>query len=409
MQSIRKVCSRIHYLRLLVFLLHVCRYAKSLDATKFSRPPARTGGGRGTQHGGGRAAGRGRGGGSGSGGARGKAQAGLSKAEQIRLENAERRAAKGGGSASEQWAVVRKRLEAATVKAGWSREVAGEAAAVLSSLAAKSAAVYLEAATWRVAQLSQAWEGATRPPRGTGSLLSNVVSDSSTGAVPALQEGSHPATALAVDLWAAVADILQRGLLQPGSGAPEEARLEAAAACRRALKLLGLAASAEHVAAVASAAEGSGKDSGSKGKRSSSSSSKSSSKAGGGSSKVDSRSAAAEVGLGLSDARFQLHHCGPLLPHEAPPERDARVQSFNPDPWQRQVGGACRRAWECRGDDAASSCCCCCCCPGAAKQRRHRIQLRSSARPPCHGWRPSHLPPCFTHCAAFNLCRCWTL
>lgn len=345
MQSIRKVCCRRHYLRLLVFLLHVCRYAKSLDATKFSRPPARTGGGQGTQHGGGRAAGRGRGGSSGSGGGgRGKAQAGLSKAEQIRLENSERRAAKSGGSASEQWAVVRKRLEAAITKAGWGREVAGEAAAVLSSLAAKSAAVYLEAATWRVAQLSQAWEGATRPPRGTGS---NGVSNSSTGAVPALQEGSHPATALAVDLWAAVADILQRGLLQPGSGAPEEARLEAAAACRRALKLLGLAASAEHVAAVASAAAGS-KDAGGKSKRSSSS--KGSSKAGSGSSKVDSRSAAAEVGLGLSDARFQLRHCGPLLPHEAPPERDSRVQSFNPDPWQRQVGRACGRGWEGSGD-----------------------------------------------------------
>lgn len=40
----------------------------------------------------------------------------------------------------------------------------------------------------------------------------------------------------------------------------------------------------------------------------------------------------------LSSARFQLRHCGPLLPREEPPERDPRVVTFNPDLWQRKVG-----------------------------------------------------------------------
>ncbi|PRW57760.1 DEAD DEAH box [Chlorella sorokiniana] len=323
-----------------MFYRHQEQYAKSLDAAKFSRPPARTSGGRSTaQHGGAssRPAGWGGAGTSGS-----KAQAGLSKVEQMRRENSERLAAKSGGSAGEQWGVVRKRLEAAVAKAGWSREVAGEAAALLSNLAAKSAGVYLEAATWRVSQLSLTWEAAARPPRST-----RGTGGSSTMAVGERQEGAG--TPLAVELWAAVADILQRGLLQPGGSVPEEARLEAATACRRALKALGLVASAEHLAAVASSsAGGSGKSGGGKGagggkrggsSKESSKTAPSGSKEGtGGSSKgASSDGSAAPEGLGLSDTRFQLRHCGPLLPHEAPPERDPRVQSFNPDPWQRQV------------------------------------------------------------------------
>ena len=41
--------------------------------------------------------------------------------------------------------------------------------------------------------------------------------------------------------------------------------------------------------------------------------------------------------LGVSEARFQLQHCGHLLHQEQPAGRDLRVQSFNPDLWQRKV------------------------------------------------------------------------
>lgn len=41
--------------------------------------------------------------------------------------------------------------------------------------------------------------------------------------------------------------------------------------------------------------------------------------------------------LGLSEARFQLQHCGHLLHQDEPAERDPRVQTFNPDAWQREV------------------------------------------------------------------------
>ena len=41
--------------------------------------------------------------------------------------------------------------------------------------------------------------------------------------------------------------------------------------------------------------------------------------------------------MGLSEAEFQLEHCGHLLQRDVPAERDPRVLTFNPDPWQRKV------------------------------------------------------------------------
>ncbi|KAK9810588.1 hypothetical protein WJX73_002805 [Symbiochloris irregularis] len=48
-------------------------------------------------------------------------------------------------------------------------------------------------------------------------------------------------------------------------------------------------------------------------------------------------SRAEQYKLGMSEARFQLQCCGDVLPHEEPAERDPRVQTFNPDLWQRKV------------------------------------------------------------------------
>ena len=236
--------------------------------------------------------------------------------------------AKSGDSAAAQWASKKPGLESMVSAAGWTPQVAAEAAAVLADLAAKSPAAYLAAATWRMAQLAAAWKGAVRR------LGSGGGSGSGSGTGAAEAEGRH--IQLAVQLWAAVSDLLRRGLLAPPAGsssgkagADEPLRQQAAAQCQRALRALGLSASAEHVAALAA-----GRSKGSKG-----GSGGSGGAAGGGSSSSGGgqEGGEGEYSLGLSDARFQLRHCGHLLPHAAPPERDPRVESFNPDPWQRKV------------------------------------------------------------------------
>ncbi|KAL4440400.1 hypothetical protein ABPG75_003401 [Micractinium tetrahymenae] len=313
---------------------HLEKYAKSLDATKFSHPardsPGEGGAKRGGGDGGGRQGGQKREGG---------------KIAELRRQNETRLAAKSGGSAEEQWAAVRRQLEGAAAK-GWTAELAAEVERVLASLATKSPAAYLAAASWRLQQLSAEWAARCLPNR--------------TG-----REGSGEAQAsAAVQLWAAVADLLQRGLLQPGhgSGAPEEARLAAAKQCTAALRALGLEASAQHVASLAvPSGAGSSTDGGKKAGKAGGKGSKGDRKEGmnngegsdagsaqagsSGSGRAGSRgkagagtsAATGPAGLGLSDARFQTRHCGHLLPHEAPPERDPRVETFNPDPWQRQV------------------------------------------------------------------------
>lgn len=48
----------------------------------------------------------------------------------------------------------------------------------------------------------------------------------------------------------------------------------------------------------------------------------------------------ATYAVGLNAAEFQLALCGNLLQRDVPADRDPRVLSFNPDPWQRKVCGA---------------------------------------------------------------------
>ena len=214
----------------------------------------------------------------------------------------------------------------------WTAELAADVASLLSGLASKSPAVYLAAAKWRLQQLLGAWTVAAR-----AAARATTASGSSSAGVGT--SGDMQAQ-LVVDMWAAVADLVERGLLQAGNeGVPDKARQAAGGLCLEALRALGLRASEQHVAALLGSSGGAGGDGSSKkeGKKSGKGS-----KTGG---DADGGGDAAGPGLGLSDARFQLRHCGHLLPHEAPPERDPRVESFNPDMWQRQVGRRARHAW----------------------------------------------------------------
>ena len=41
-----------------------------------------------------------------------------------------------------------------------------------------------------------------------------------------------------------------------------------------------------------------------------------------------------QYAAGMTEVEFQLAHCGHLLQRDAPPDRDPRAKSFNPDYWQ---------------------------------------------------------------------------
>lgn len=328
-----------------------CRYAKSLDASKFSHPTRSSSSsrakGKPQQE---------RASSSGSDAQRGGGQKQVAKkADLIKAKNAEQQAAKRGGSAEEQWATLKARLQATYDKAGWTAEVSAGAAALLDSLAAKSAAVYLVAATWRLEKLGAAWETAMRPPR-AGSAASGI------GGTDAQGELAAAGVPVAVELWAAVSDLLQRGLLLPGSGSgvPEEVRLVAVSSCHKALRALGLAASVQHLAPLLETTA----DGGLGGRSRTKESKKASGSAGG---------TNVAAGVGLSDCRFQLRHCGHLLPHEAPPQRDPRVESFNPDPWQRKARQLCVQLWMGRGAVGAAS-----------------------SRGGCTAWHASHICSCLS-------------
>lgn len=214
----------------------------------------------------------------------------------------------------------------------------------LAAVASKSPTTYVEASQWKLVILSTAFKASrsqTRRATATDPASSTAATPDSVVTSPAVER-------VAVSIWATAADLLQRGLLAPGGAAEEPVRLEAASACQRALQLLGLEASASNVAQVAGLGSSS---SGSKSTKKENKDSKSKGKVAGagdgaaGSSLAGSAAAEAPGAAPRSpDARFQMRYCGHMLPREVPPDRDPRVQSFNPDMWQRKVRpGVCAK------------------------------------------------------------------
>jgi hypothetical protein len=243
--------------------------------------------------------------------------------------------------------------------------------AFLAATATKAPGVYLEAAIWKLATLTTSYKAACRNAQrsgGTGTCLTlcsgsggdGAAPDSSSSLAAGASGGASTVESLAVHIWDAAADMLQRKLLAPGGGADEAARVEAAKACQRALQLLGLEDSAAHVAAVAGAAGSSGSSGGAADGKEAKKEKKDKKEKKKPAAAADATAAAAGAGpdgqaaagngaseaaavapaAGSADARFQLRYCGHLLPREAPAERDRRVESFNPDYWQRKVGVA---------------------------------------------------------------------
>lgn len=213
----------------------------------------------------------------------------------MQLQPQERKAHKVAAATAAQWKTLKPQLKAGSGR--WSPGTAARADAFLAAAADKAPNAYLDALSWKLGALSEAWKAAA---------------------------GGDQKTGLAVAIWSAVCDAVRHGLLaEPAvrnSGAPNAAARKAASkACSKALRLLQLADCAAHMEVLAGSVNGpSGRKESSRGR--------------------GSGGAVAEGGTTqLSDARFQLRHCGPLLPRLTPAERDTRVVTFNPDPWQRKV------------------------------------------------------------------------
>ncbi|GAB4814095.1 hypothetical protein N2152v2_001141 [Parachlorella kessleri] len=296
-----------------MYYRHLTMYSQSLDTSKFSKPVARSS----------------------------KVLAsgsGVPSAHKAVLES------KRGDSADQQWLALRPRLAGSLEASGWTPQFDAEFESLLAGFAAKAPAIYLAAGTWAVQQLTAAWKEAA-----VGAQKACSVAGPSGG--PGSTDGGR--MAVAVQLWAAVAGVVRKGLLNPanvgesrasgssdsgGAGVGGEAKQEAAAACIKALQTLNLPASAASVAALSAPMQD--RRAAASASRKVKDHSKSSSGKGGNSSSsvvTNGSSSTTSGGVGLSDARFQLRHCGHLLPHDTPPKRDPRVESFNPDPWQRRV------------------------------------------------------------------------
>jgi hypothetical protein len=209
------------------------------------------------------------------------------------------------------------------------------AAQVDTFMAANAAPdVYVEAATWKLSVLIASYRRVS-PAAGSAASSSTV----------SRTDDKH-ADRLAVAVWHTAAGLLQRKVLSPDGAVSEDKRLAVAADCQKALQLVGLADCAAHVAAVADLQSKGNEKKGKKEKKGKEKKVKDKEQE---KEKKGISEKAAPSTTSTEDARFQLKHCGHLLPRDAPATSDPRVASFNPDPWQRTVRpGACsviRNCW----------------------------------------------------------------
>lgn len=270
--------------------------------------------------------------------------------------------------------------------------------AFLGAAAGTAPTVFLQAATWKLGVLSAAHKAARSQAQraGGGSLAFPASAPSlAVAGAPAGMDGgagSPLVEQLAVAVWSTAADMLQRGMLAPEGGGEEGSRLEAATACQRALQQLGLPASAAHVGATA----GCGKQGHEEGRAKKENKRAGIAQPGAGGSGGCTAAPEAAAGAASADLRFQMRHCGHLLPREAPRDCDPRVESFNPDIWQRQV---CARVCAC-----VRACACVCVyeCVGSGGAGRQR-GMGPSAPPAAWPLNTARTHPCLP---ARLLCVC---
>ncbi|KAL3133315.1 putative ATP-dependent RNA helicase ddx60 [Trebouxia sp. C0009 RCD-2024] len=259
----------------------------------------------------------------------------LSKADLIRQQQTEKRAAEDAAGLTQRWSVKQQELERGIQVTGWNSRLQSEVENFLSQCKHGTPAAYVLASAFLLEQCLTAWKEACLSRR-------RREASSSAAAAPGQAGGmSH-----AVTLWLTVQELVGRGILDTtNSTATTDKYLakQAGKLCESAMQLLGFMQAAAHINGLLATSKtanplkkhkqpdlqdsskvttavattiSSGHAAGSRGRDSSSH---------------------RDFSVGMTEAEFQLQHCGNLLQRDVPAVRDPRVISFNPDLWQRAV------------------------------------------------------------------------
>ena len=313
----------------------------------------------------------------------------LSKADQIRQQQTAKRASEGAARLADKWAAKQQELERCVQVAGWDSRLQSEVARFLAGCKQEAPSAYLAASVFLLEHSLNAWKQACQNRRRRADA---APTQQPAAGVLAAGSSSDLANAMphAVAIWLTVQDVVGKGFLSAADNAGVERELakKAGKLCEQAMQLLGFAQAAAHVSSLLAALKGTkpakasrqvkqGSKTVSSGNTAATaatagggtaseahppgatavssaekavnhsaascdelqgSSSSSNSRASGSISSSNTNSSSNRAfGVGMTEAQFQLQHCGNLLQRDAPAVSDPRVISFNPDSWQRDV------------------------------------------------------------------------
>lgn len=304
----------------------------------------------------------------------------LSKAEQIRQQQTAKRATEGAVRLADKWATKQQELERCVQVAGWDNRLQSEVARFLAECKQEAPAAYLAASMFALEHSMNAWKQVCQNRRRRA--------DAAPAPQPAAaaRSASDLADALphAVAVWLTVQDIVGKGFLDTitSTGLHRELVKKAGKLCEQAMQLLDFAQTAAHISSLLTALKGTkaakvsrqmkqASEADNSGIRTTAATAVgsaasaahvhpagptalstteqavessaapcnelqgSNSQVSGGTSRSSNSSGNKAFGVGMTEAQFQLQHCGNLLQRDAPAVPDPRVISFNPDtlPW----------------------------------------------------------------------------
>lgn len=268
----------------------------------------------------------------------------LSKADVIRQQQTEKRAAEGAVRQTERWTTKQQELHRALQVSGWNSRLQSEVERFLSECKQGAPAAYLAASVFLLEQSLNAWKEARQSMRRRTAVTSPSASAAAASAASAQPAAVRPGSATAdgvphaVTVWMSVQELVCGGMLDTATSTPPNKELarKAVKLCAQAMQVLGFTQAAGHISSLLTTSKSSRtpKQSRQTGQAASVGTTAATAVASTGGSGNSSQRGFA---VGMTEAHFQLHHCGNLLQRDAPAVRDPRVVSFNPDLWQRSV------------------------------------------------------------------------
>ena len=289
----------------------------------------------------------------------------LSKADLIRQQQTEKRAAEGAIRLTDRWTAKQQELERALQISGWNSRLQSEVDRFLSECKQAAPVAYLAASVFLLEKSLNAWKTACQSRRRRVALLAPSAAASAAAAnfkAAAVGPGNSIAADMshAVTVWLTVQDLVCKGMLDTtNSPVPDkELAKKASKLCEQAMQLLGFMQAASHISSLLATLKNTKPPKKHKQTEKAASLDTTATTAVATSTAVASSRIATTVAskassrraswgsdscspgafaVGITEAHFQLQHCGNLLQRDVPAVRDPRVISFNPDLWQRAV------------------------------------------------------------------------